>query len=299
MIRPRILVSTLAAGAVLVALVSAILAEGALHIPKPQRVAPAANLAESIAQATNATWREVQIAASDQTILRAWIFLPRRANGGGVVLLHGVADSRAGVLSQAEFLLQCGYTVLTPDSRGHGASGGETITYGLLEREDLHHWLGLLTAQSGIQRVYALGVSMGAGVLLQALPGEPRLRAVVADCPFATFPGIARDRIHQASGLPPPLAAPFAEVGLCYARLRYGLDLHNASPAAALSGVRTPILLIHGDRDRNIPPRHSRQLHAANPATEIWIVPGADHAASLLTVPQQYRNRVITWFASH
>jgi hypothetical protein len=50
-------------------------------------------------------------------------------------------------------------------------------------------------------------------------------------------------------------------------------------------------------KDANIPPRHSRQLHALNPAmTQLWEVPGADHVASLGTAPQQYESRVTAWF---
>ena len=49
---------------------------------------------------------------------------PARPNGAAAIVLHGVGDTRLGVLGQARFLLDAGYTVLTPDSRGHGASGG-------------------------------------------------------------------------------------------------------------------------------------------------------------------------------
>jgi fermentation-respiration switch protein FrsA (DUF1100 family) len=60
-----------------------------------------------------------------------------------------------------------------------------------------------------------------------------------------------------------------------------------------------PILLIHGDADRNIPPRHSRELHALNPATQLWEVPGAPHVASYGTAPEEYERKVVEWFRTH
>ncbi|HUM06878.1 MAG TPA: alpha/beta fold hydrolase, partial [Terriglobales bacterium] len=93
---------------------------------------------------------------------------------------------------------------------------------------------------------------------------------------------------------------PVIHLGFIYARLRYGVNLWRASPADAVRGTHTPILLIHGANDDNIPPRHSRELHAANPtATELWEVPGAGHVASITTQPEAYQRRVTQWFDTH
>jgi dipeptidyl aminopeptidase/acylaminoacyl peptidase len=92
-------------------------------------------------------------------------------------------------------------------------------------------------------------------------------------------------------------AYPAVNFGFVYVRARYGVNLWDASPANALRGNHVPVLLIHGAADTNIDPRHSRALHAANPAnTELWEVPGAAHVASLGASRQQYIRRVTTWF---
>src|SRR5579862_1557508 len=76
-----------------------------------------------------------------------------------------------------------------------------------------------------------------------------------------------------------------------------GLDLKQASPAAALRGVTIPVLLIHGTNDRNIPMRHSEELHRLNPgATRLSIVPGATHAVALSVCPEEYVRTVLEWF---
>ena len=66
----------------------------------------------------------VEIVAKDGIVLKAWYARPRKANGGDVLMLHGVADNREGVAGFAAPFLNHGYGVLLPDSRAHGESGG-------------------------------------------------------------------------------------------------------------------------------------------------------------------------------
>jgi|SRR5689334_1840176 uncharacterized protein len=280
------------------ALASAFLAENALHIWN--RPAADGGAADAVARQGGASWRAVQITAEDGARLDAWLFTPREGNGAGVILLHGIADTRMGMSGHAPWLLRAGYTVLLPDSRGHGASGGEIITYGIREAGDVHRWADLLLREQGVTRLFGIGQSMGAAILLESLPGEPRFRAVVADCPFATFEEVAYDRMVQHGPRVRGAYWPVVNLGFLYARARYGVDLWHASPADAIRATHTPVLLIHGAADSNIPPRHSRELRAINPAsTELWEVPRAGHVASLGTEPAAYCRRVIAWFTRY
>ena len=274
-----------------------LVAEGALHIR--ERPKPEPRLAQSVADSADATWEPVEIAAADGTPLSGWIFTPEHPNGAAVILLHGVGDTRAGSLAVADFLLCSGFTTLTPDVRGHGASGGDVISYGIRETGDVHAWADWLLAHRPVQRLYGWGASMGAAILLQSLPVEPRFRALVADSPFATFDEIAHDRLAQHTGLWPQAFGPIVHLGFGYARLRYGLDLQRAAPIDSIRATNVPILLIHGANDHNIPAHHSRELHAANPRTVLWEVPGAGHVQSYATDPQEYASRVVAWFQIH
>jgi len=285
------------AAAIGVLIGSLIMANGALHIY--ERSAPANSDARDVAAASHADWAGAQVTAQDGTALRGWIFTPRAANGSAVILLHGVGDSRAGMLGHAKYLLTAGFTVLTPDSRGHGASGGTLITYGVIEAGDVHEWAGWLLHNRPITRLYGMGESMGAAVILQALATEARWRAMVAECPFATFNEVAYDRL-VSSGVPRAPFWPVIQMGYVYARLRYGVDLRRASPLAAVRATSVPILLIHGTADDNIPYRNSVELHAANPrATTLWLVPGAHHVNAMASDRQLYVQRVTNWFRDH
>src|SRR5215471_8204531 len=156
---------------------SAFLAENALHIWHHDEVK--SSWADTIAHQLSVSWNPVQIVADDGARLDGWLFTPPHPNGSGVILMHGVGDTRMGMTGHAPFLLRAGYTVLLPDSRGHGASGGAIITYGVREAADIHRWADELLHEPGVVRLYGLGQSMGAAILLESLPSEPRFRAVV------------------------------------------------------------------------------------------------------------------------
>jgi alpha-beta hydrolase superfamily lysophospholipase len=278
--------------------VAILAAENALHIW--DRPSPDDDLARTVVRESTSAWETAKIAAADGVPLEAWVFTPSQANGSAVILLHGVGDTRRGVWAKASFLLKNGFTVLTPDARGHGSSGGSIITYGVRESGDVRAWADWLFQHRPITRLYGFGFSMGAAILLQSLPGEPRFRAVIAEAPFCTFEQIAFDRMTQMAGLPLVVAWPIVKLGVLYTRVRYSVNLNDASPAAATQRSHVPTLLIHGTLDTNISIRHSRQLAAANRELVLWEVPGGHHIdVESVTAPAFYETKVTEWFRSH
>src|SRR5262245_60021141 len=75
---------------------------------------------------------DFQVRAPDGAFLRGWIVRAPHPNGNWVLLFHGIADNRIGVVSHSEFLLRAGYNVVMMDSRAHGASDGPIATFGWL-----------------------------------------------------------------------------------------------------------------------------------------------------------------------
>src|ERR1035438_2052325 len=97
----------------------------ALH-PWRRALTPEAQAqAQAIAVRNDAVLAEVAVTASDGITLRGWSIRPLHGNGDVVILLHGVADNRMGMIGYADLLLRHGYAVLLPDARAHGESGGE------------------------------------------------------------------------------------------------------------------------------------------------------------------------------
>jgi dipeptidyl aminopeptidase/acylaminoacyl peptidase len=278
------------------------LAEMTLRVPK-KPLKNREELSTTLESTFAAQLQDVSIAAADQAVLRAWYIRPGRANASAVLLLHGVGDNREGTVPLAGLFLAHGYAVLLPDSRAHGESGGEIVTYGIAESDDVHRWVSWLAARPGSACVFGLGESMGAAIILQALAHEQRFCAVVAECPFSTFSEVSKDRVGYYVGLGPWLGRTIGRFGLeaasVYARLRYGLALWNANPLFALKASRTPTLLIHGTADRNILPWHSVALAAQAPGVELWLVPGASHTRAWATARDEFESRVLSFFQAH
>src|SRR6267378_4449626 len=77
------------------------------------------------------------VRASDGELLRGWKVRAAKPNGNWILVYHGVADNRMGILEHARMLLLAGYSVVMMDSRAHGASEGAMATYGWLERNEM------------------------------------------------------------------------------------------------------------------------------------------------------------------
>ena len=278
------------------------LADGSLHPGRRPLTPEDATIFQSMLRSLHAELQDVAITTADQAVLRGWLLRPARPNGDAALVLHGLGDNRIGMTGYAQILLGHGFTVLLPDSRAHGVSGGSLATFGLLERNDIHQWVDFLLAKVRPQCVYGMGESMGAALLLQSLQTESRFCAVVAESPFSTFREIAYDRMGQPFHLGPWVGRtvlwPLVEIAFLRARWKYGLAMGEISPEDAVAKSRIPVLLIHGQIDGNIPVRHSRAIHALAPRVVLWEVPGADHCGAMAIAPNEFEDRLIAWFST-
>ena len=246
---------------------------------------------------------EVSITAADGATLQAWSARPEDANGDTVLLLHGLKGNRLEMMNYADIFLAHGYSVLMPDSRAHGNSGGEIATYGMLERDDNHRWVTWLEMNQHPGCVYGFGESMGAAQLLQSLAVESRYCAVIAECSFSTFRETSYDRMGQRFRTGPWLGRtilrPIVMSAFLYTRLRYNVDMDQVSPEDAVASSHVPVLLIHGEADTNIPVRHSLRIAAGNAKCVLWEVPGTGHSSAIDTSPRQLETRLLSWFGAH
>ena len=240
------------------------------------------------------TGQEVSVTAADGAILRGE-FVQTSRSSDCVIVLHGIADSHASALGFAPMFLDAGYSVLAPDSRGHGVSGGDLMTFGILEADDVQRWAAWLQRR-GCQRLYGLGESLGGAILIQAAAKKQVFAAIVAECAFRDLPSIAEYRVAKSAHVPEFVARALVGGALVYGRVRYGLDLRDASPVESAKRLRTPVLLIHGTKDDNTPPAHSQAVGDAAIGSELWLVPGAGHTTASAVQATEFRSRVLGWF---
>ena len=79
---------------------------------------------------------DVAFRSADGVDLRGW-WVPAPSAKGTVVLVHGLNRSRIEMVRRAPFVHSAGWNALLFDLRHHGASGGETTTFGAKEKEDV------------------------------------------------------------------------------------------------------------------------------------------------------------------
>jgi uncharacterized protein len=288
---------------ILAVIAGVVVGEGSLrlvHRPVAHREEAAAQVRERYRVAL----QEVSVQAADAITLKGWYIHPKNFNGNAVVLLHGITDNREGMAGFARLFLDDGYAVLLPDARAHGESGGDLATYGLKEADDVHRWVSWIYSHDAPLCVYGLGESYGAALLLQALADERRFCAAVVESPFSTAREMSYERVSGPLHLQPwfgrTLGRPVIASAVAYARLRYGIDLLQPSPLAGIRNSRVPVLLIHGENDLSISPRHSVILAAAAPDhSQLWLVPHAGHTMAWAAAHQEFEARVLGWFAGH
>src|SRR5437763_8163918 len=62
--------------------------------------------ADGFLAVTHVSRQHFEVRAPDGVLLRGWTVTPPSPNGSWVLLFHGVADNRVGVIGQSEFLLR-------------------------------------------------------------------------------------------------------------------------------------------------------------------------------------------------
>ncbi len=281
--------------------------EWALHPTRSALTQDDEEQAVAIAESHGAPLQQVEITANGGAILRAWSIRPASDNGDAVILLHGMANNRAGMLGPADMLLRRGYSVLLPDARAQGMSGGDLATYGFLETGDLQRWVDWLAQNHAPHCIDAIGESMGAAQLLNSLRTLRGFCAVAAESSFASFREVSYVRIGQWFGTGPwlgrTLMRPVVEFGILSARWKYGVNLAQDNPAQAVAASRVPVLLIHGLIDNDIPPYNSETILVAskghNPNVSLWEPPDAGHCGAMGAEPSEFERRVVGWFQGH
>lgn len=260
------------------------LAYGFLHPPRRVHI-------RTPKTALGLDYERLRLRTGDGMALSAW-FIPHPAPRGVAVLSHGYSNCRDAMLPYAALLHAEGFSVLLYDFRGHGWSERARITFGLKETSDLTAALDFAQARADGLPLVLVGESMGAAVSLLVAADDPRVAAVIADCPFARLDEPIHRRLVLLFGptLGEVLSAPTRRVG---ERL-LGVSPEAIAPEEAIVRIAPrPVLLIHGTDDQLIPVSHVHRLHDASEGhAEVWTVPGARHARSVYEAPDDYARHI-------
>jgi uncharacterized protein len=197
-------------------------------------------------------------------VQEAWVEVPgarlhalhlRHGEPRGVVFfLHGNAGNLDSWFANADFYRRLNLDLFMLDYRGYGKSGGRIDSQAQLEADVRAAWAGIAPRYAGKQRVFigrSLGSALAAGL---AADVQPELTVLVS--PYESMAALAAEHYRWV-----PKSV-----------LRYPLRTDEA-----LARVKSPLLLLHGEQDTLIEPKHSERLLHAAPHAERVLIPGAGH----------------------
>lgn len=192
---------------------------------------------------------------------------------------------------------QLEHNLLLIEQRAHCQSQGNTITFGLKERQDLLSWVDYAVSRFGMDtEIYLYGVSMGGATVLMAseLDLPENVKAIIADCPYSSPLDVILF-VGRSMPIPNWLIKPFAILG---AKIFGGFDLTETTAAEAVKHTKVPVLILHGEIDGYVPCEMS-DIVDSNPAmVQRYTFPGADHGISYLVDTPRYHQIVKDFLAS-
>lgn len=201
---------------------------------------------------------QVRFQSADGTALAAWFLAaPGEQAHVTVLVFNGNGGNRAMRAPLALALHRQGFHVLLTDYRGFGGNPGTPSEDGLaLDARAARAYLASRPDVDPARIVY-YGESLGTAVAVRLADEQPPA-ALILRSPFTSMADIAR---HHYSPMPVQLLL----------RDRY-------ASLERIGRIRSPLLIVAGDRDRIVPLEYSRRLYdAASEPKTLVVVSGADH----------------------
>ena len=250
---------------------------------------------------TSRNWQDIRMPSRFGYSLTGTFIPNPQTTDKTLIFLHGFSESRLAGLSYLNIYLNAGYNLLLVDSRAHGESGGQSVTWGVYEKHDVDQWVDWLRHRFPKGTIGMHGISMGAATaLLHAGLNESNKRVAfyIADSAYSDLESLLADQMSQRlqlpGNIPPQVLLPYANA-VTYLRARFTFGA--ASPLRVVQQVTTPVLYIHGEADRLVPASMSQQLYSMTKGQrQIQLFPRADHVSSIYTDRSRYRT-VVQGFA--
>jgi pimeloyl-ACP methyl ester carboxylesterase len=217
-----------------------------------------------------------------------------------ILLLHGVGSCKEVWQPTSEWLAKIGIETLAFDSRAHGRSGGDFMTFGHHEKEDIKKVLDFIDAVN-LKRATSLsyppigifGNSLGGAIALQTMGIDDRIQFGIIESTFARLDEVVFAYMKRTSG---GWGFKFtSDLILKRAGELAGFDPDLVRPQEAVKSVHQPVFLAHGDADSNIPVAnaHLNFDNLASADKELVIVPGADHWGLYSASGEEYQRKLV------
>ncbi|MBN2852874.1 MAG: alpha/beta hydrolase [Clostridia bacterium] len=209
-----------------------------------------------------------------------------------VIILHGVTTNKEFVRKFAYLYHTLGYSVIAADSRYHGHSGGNNITYGYYEKYDLQKIIDFIKKERGSDTIIGLhGESMGASILLSyASMVDDNCDFYIADCPYASLYDQVLNTLKTTLKTPVMINKFILNFTNFISKSFFGFDIRSIEIKDYISRVNHPILFLNAKNDDYIPTSMSALLFekcSGNNKEIHWFDTGY-HAGSFNYQPDEY-----------
>ncbi|KAL7251926.1 hypothetical protein ACSBR1_013725 [Camellia fascicularis] len=158
--------------------------------------------------------KDVEVVNSRGDVLQCSHYMPIiRPEGKAmpcVIYCHGNSGCRADASEAAIILLPSNITVFTLDFSGSGLSGGEHVTLGWNEKDDLRAVVDHLRADGNISLIGLWGRSMGAVTSLMYGAEDPSIAGMVLDSPFSDLVDLMMELVDTFKVRLPKFTVKFA-----------------------------------------------------------------------------------------
>jgi uncharacterized protein len=213
---------------------------------------------------------------------------------GAIMLIPAGGSDRREETRYVQFFLGQNLDVLTLDlgCQGEAPCPVPGLTYGDRESRDVLSAYLYLTNR--YKRVYAMGSSVGAAAILNALPEMPKLTAAIAENPMASFQQLIKEARESRS-----MPGWATDILIDMAMLRGRFD-GLTSPEHSLRLVKTtPVYFIHSKVDEVVSYRQTQALADlyAGPKM-LWFPDKGGHATIWDVDHADYEKRLVAFLNS-
>ncbi len=193
-----------------------------------------------------------------------------------VILAHGFTSNkdRPKMVKTAEALSKEGYAVLRFDFTDSGESDKAGITVAG-QLDDLQTAMEF-ARKKGYTKIALVGSSLGGLLSILAYDKDVFTMVLIAPVTAAKTPSFLKDtkirkEIEEKGYL-------IIKTGEFRVEKQYLEERESINQAEILSKVKCPVLIIHGDRDIDVPLEHSKNAMKYLPnGSKLEIIKGADH----------------------
>ncbi|MBQ6143339.1 MAG: alpha/beta hydrolase [Clostridia bacterium] len=240
--------------------------------------------------------QSVYIKSYDGLKLHAYALKNHALSNSWVIMCHGYSGNALRLKRAAALFYKMGLNVLAPDARGHGKSEGKYIGMGWHERLDVISWVNLIISKNKDAKIVLYGVSMGGATVAMA-SGEnlpKNIKCIIEDCGYTSvwselnyqFRKFLKSKFKLTSNLILNLISLETKI-----RAKYSFK--EADALKQVKKSKTPMLFIHGSKDKFVPTFMADKLYdAATCKKEKLIIEGAAHAESYEFSPGLYEKAV-------